>query len=67
MNARRVRSASARSESTRAPQCGRANCAGWCTRSPVITASSPRERTCTDTCPGVWPGVGSRLTAASTA
>jgi hypothetical protein len=36
---------------------GSASWIGWCIRSPVITASSPRERINTLTC-GVWPGVG---------
>ncbi len=28
---------------------------GWCTKSPVISASSPSETTRRLTCPGVWP------------
>ena len=44
-------------------QSGSQHWIGWCIRSPVITASWPPERIRTLTCPGVWPGVGSRRTS----
>src|SRR5437879_6111543 len=48
MNALRVRSAWAGSVSADDPQSGRANWQGWCTRSPVIPASSPCAAMSTD-------------------
>ena len=46
---------------------GSAHCSAVCMRSPLKTASSPRERTRSATCPGVWPGVGLSRMWSSTA
>ena len=66
-SARRRRAAwrwpSALSTSGSLDQSGWWNCTGWCTRSPVITASSPSEEIRTLWWPGVCPAVGSSHTA----
>ena len=61
--ARRVARACCGSTSKCTDQSGSQHWIGWCIRSPVITASWPPERMRTLTCPGVWPGVGSRRTS----
>ena len=57
---RRVASAAAGSKSALEHHSGWANWQGWCAKSPVIRASSPREEIFTDTCPGECPCVGTR-------
>ena len=64
---RRVRRAVGGSTSNRVARSGSQHCSGWCIKSPVITASCPCEWMRTLTCPGVWPGVGSRRTSAVSA
>lgn len=54
-NSRRVRSDCTWSVSNREHHSGVATCTGWCTKSPVIDANSPRDPSRTLQCPGVFP------------